>query len=128
MSFPNVNAHLHTPWSFSAFDSVSQALDMAAKEGVKVVGINDFYSMDGYGQWSEGCASRGLYPLYNIEFIALNQEDQAAGTRVNDPSNPGRTSATRAFLTRSSLAAGRLGSLPQSGPSQTSRWRRCAPG
>ena len=83
MSFPNVNAHLHTPWSFSAFDSVSQALDMAAKEGVKVVGINDFYSMDGYGQWSEGCASRGLYPLYNIEFIALNQEDQ--GKRPQQP-------------------------------------------
>ncbi len=91
MRFPDVNAHLHTPWSFSAFDSVSQALDMAAKEGVKVVGVNDFYSMDGYGQWSEGCAARGLYPLFNIEFIALNQEDQAAGTRVNDPSNPGRT-------------------------------------
>lgn len=91
MRIPDVNAHLHTPWSFSAFDSVSQALDMAAEEGVKVVGINDFYSMDGYGQWRDGCAAHGLYPLYNIELIALSQEDQAAGTRVNDPGNPGRT-------------------------------------
>lgn len=58
---------------------------------MKVVGINDFYSMDGYGEWKEGCAARGLYPLFGIEFISLNAEDQAAGLRVNDPNNPGRT-------------------------------------
>lgn len=87
----DVNAHLHTPYSFSAFESIPQALDLAAGEGVKVVGINDFYSMDGYGEWKEGCAARGLFPLFNIEFISLNSEDQAAGLRVNDPNNPGRT-------------------------------------
>ncbi len=91
METVDVNAHLHTPYSFSAFDSVAQALDMAVKEGVKVVGINDFYSMDGYREWSVGCASRRLFPLFNIEFISLNTEDQAAGVRVNDPNNPGRT-------------------------------------
>src|SRR5690606_4557288 len=32
-----------------------------------------------------------LYPLFGIEFISLNQEDQLAGLRLNDPSNPGRT-------------------------------------
>jgi len=87
----DVNAHIHTPYSFSAFSSVEEALDHAAEEGVKVVGINDFYSMDGYGAWKEGCAARRLYPLYGIEFISLNAEDQAAGLRVNDPNNPGRT-------------------------------------
>lgn len=87
----NVNAHLHTPYSFSAFSSVEEALDKAAAEGVKVVGINDFYSMDGYVAWHGGCALRGLYPLFGIEFISLNEEDQAAGLRVNDPNNPGRT-------------------------------------
>jgi hypothetical protein len=86
-----VNAHLHTPYSFSAFSDVSQALDMAVAEGVKVVGINDFYSTDGYEAWADGCNSRGLYPLFNIEFISLNEEDQKAGLRVNDPGNPGRT-------------------------------------
>lgn len=91
MKILDVNAHLHTPYSFSAFDDVPQALDMAAEEGVKVVGINDFYSMDGYGQWSEECGRRRLFPLFNIEFISLNVEDQAAGIRVNDPNNPGRT-------------------------------------
>ena len=87
----DVNAHIHTPYSFSAFSSVEEALDHAAAEGVKVVGINDFYSMDGYGAWKEGCAARNLFPLFGIEFISLNAEDQAAGLRVNDPNNPGRT-------------------------------------
>ena len=93
----DVNAHLHTPYSFSAFDSIGQAVDMAAREGVKVVGINDFYSMDGYGEWKEECARRSLFPLFNIEFISLNQEDQAAGLRVNvhlaEPGRPGRRPA-----------------------------------
>lgn len=91
MKIFDVNAHLHTPYSFSAFDGVCQALDMAAAEGVKVVGINDFYSLDGYKEWSEECGKRHLFPLFNIEFISLNVEDQAAGVRVNDPNNPGRT-------------------------------------
>ena len=87
----DVNAHLHTPFSFSAFRDIDDALDRAAAEKVGVVGINDFYSLDGYGPWAAGCAARGLYPLFNIEFISLNSEDQEAGLRVNDPSNPGRT-------------------------------------
>lgn len=87
----NVNAHLHTPYSFSAFDSIPQALDMAVDENVKVVGINDFYSLKGYAEWNDECARRNLYPLFNIEFISLQQEDQKNGIRVNDPNNPGRT-------------------------------------
>lgn len=87
----DVNAHLHTPYSFSAFRDIPQALDLAADEGVKVVGINDFYSLDGYREWDEECRKRSLYPLFNIEMISLNAEDQAAGLRVNDPNNPGRT-------------------------------------
>ena len=85
-----VNAHLHTPNSFSAFGSIGQALDMAVAEGVKVVGINDFYSTAGYQEWDDGCKVRGLYPLFNIELISLNEADQKAGVRVNDPGNPGR--------------------------------------
>ena len=91
MAMVDVNAHMHTPYSFSAFTGVTQALDMAAAEGVKVVGINDFYSMDGYAEWKGECAKRSLFPLFGIEFISLNAEDQAAGLRVNDPNNPGRT-------------------------------------
>ena len=86
-----VNAHLHTPYSFSAFSDISQALDMAVAENVKVVGINDFYTTDGYSEWAEACVARKLFPLFNIEYISLNREDQAAGIKVNDPNNPGRT-------------------------------------
>ena len=91
MSITKVNAHLHTPYSFSAFNDVNQALDMAVAEEVRVVGINDFYTTAGYDAWAAGCKERGLYPLYNIEFISLNEADQKAGLRVNDPGNPGRT-------------------------------------
>ena len=87
----NVNAHLHTPYSFSAFDKLTDALDRAVAENVRVVGVNDFYSMDGYKEWNDGCRSRKLFPLFNIEFISLQQQDQAAGVRVNAPNNPGRT-------------------------------------
>ena len=85
-----VNAHLHTPNSFSAFKNIDEALDRTVADGVKVVGINDFYSTAGYEAWAVGCKKRGLYPLFNIEFISLNEEDQKAGLRVNDPGNPGR--------------------------------------
>lgn len=87
----NVNAHLHTPYSFSAFDTLTDALDRAKKEEVAVVGINDFYSMSGHSEWNLECYLRKLYPLFNIEFISLQKEDMEAGVRVNDPNNPGRT-------------------------------------
>jgi len=87
----SVNAHLHTPYSFSAFRDISQALDMGVKEGVKVMGINDFYSTDGYAEWASEAAARGIFPLFNIEYISLNKADQLAGLKVNDPGNPGRT-------------------------------------
>jgi len=69
-SFPDfvkVNAHLHTPYSFSAFTDVKQALDLAVSEDVKVLGINDFYSTFGYAEWATGCLERKLFPLFNIE-------------------------------------------------------------
>ena len=88
---PDVNAHLHTPYSFSAFRDIDEALDMAVEEGVKVVGINDFYTTRGFDEWADGCKKRGLVPLFGIEFISLNEADQKAGLRVNDPANPGRT-------------------------------------
>lgn len=86
-----VNAHMHTPYSFSAFTDISDALDRTMNEKVKVAGINDFYTTDGYAEWASGCASRKIFPLFNIELISLNRADQAAGIKVNDPNNPGRT-------------------------------------
>jgi predicted metal-dependent phosphoesterase TrpH len=87
----HVNAHVHTPYSFSAFENLTDALDQAVCENVKVVGINDFYSTDGYDEWHDGAFKRRIFPLFNIEMISLQKEDQSAGIRVNDPNNPGRT-------------------------------------
>ncbi len=86
-----VNAHLHTPYSFSAFPSVRQAVEIAIAEGVKVVGINDFNTTDGYAEWAKECLKNNVFPLFNVEFIALDREYQERGILVNDPNNPGRT-------------------------------------
>ena len=86
-----VNNHLHTPFSFSAFSKVSDALDQSVEEGVKVVGVNDFFSFDAYPEWCEGAFDRNLFPLFNVEFIGLNEAYQKEGLKVNDPGNPGRT-------------------------------------
>ncbi|MCU4162922.1 PHP domain-containing protein [Carboxylicivirga caseinilyticus] len=86
-----VNNHLHTPHSFSAFQSVDEALNQSAEEGVKVVGVNDFFSFDAYAEWCEGAFKRNLFPLFNVEFIGLNEAYQKEGLKVNDPGNPGRT-------------------------------------
>ncbi|MFC2090381.1 PHP domain-containing protein [Bacteroidota bacterium] len=88
--YPDVNAHLHTPFSFSAFDSIDQAIGMAKAEGIKALGINDFYSMDGYQEWAEKAVKQHIFPLFNIEFIGLSSEEQMNEIRINDPNNPGR--------------------------------------
>lgn len=88
---PEINGHIHTPHSFSAFESIEQAFLLAKAEGVSVLGINDFYTTDGYNEFAELAVKHKVFPLFNIEFMALQSHLQEAGVRVNDPSNPGRT-------------------------------------
>ncbi|MCG8579655.1 MAG: hypothetical protein MI866_07050 [Bacteroidales bacterium] len=85
-----VNNHIHTPYSFSVFSSIDDALDQAVEENVQVVGVNDFYTFEAYQQWCDGAFKRGLFPLFNVEFIGINREDKKNGLLINDPSNPGR--------------------------------------
>jgi hypothetical protein len=86
-----VNAHLHTPHSFSAFCCVEEAVEEGRVEAVKVVGVNDFFTFDAYDAWSYQTIKNGLFPLFNVEFIGLDEEKKKKGLRVNDPANPGRT-------------------------------------
>lgn len=88
---PNINGHIHTPHSFSAFSSIEQAFELAKKEDVSVLGINDFYTTDGYNEFAKLAKKEKVFPLFNIEFMALQNDLQEAGVRVNDPNNPGRT-------------------------------------
>lgn len=85
-----VNGHLHTPYSFCAFQSVDQAVKMAKEEGLAVIGINDFFTTDGYDQWAELCKKNDITPMFNFEFIGVSVEEQSKGIRINDPGNPGR--------------------------------------
>jgi len=86
----NVNGHIHTPYSFSAFHDISQIFDMAQKENIKVLGINDFFVSDGYRPFYERADQSKIFPLFNIEFIGLLKSEQEKGIRINDPNNPGR--------------------------------------
>ena len=86
-----VNGHFHTPFSFSAFTEIEQVFEMSKTEDVKILGINDFYTMDGYEEFTALAGKYKVFPLYNIEFMALQKDLQAKGIRVNDPNNPGRT-------------------------------------
>ena len=86
-----VNGHFHTPYSFSAFKDLRQVFTMAREESVKVLGINDFYTMAGYDEFHDLSQDFKLFPLFNIEFMSLLKAEQKAGIRVNDPNNPGRT-------------------------------------
>ena len=88
---PDINGHIHTPHSFSAFSSIEQAFQLAKSEGVSILGINDFYTTDGYDEFAELAQKHQIFPLFNIEFMALQNDLQEAGIRVNDPNNPGRT-------------------------------------
>ena len=86
-----VNNHFHTPDSFSAFQDVRQIFELALKENIKVLGINDFYTTSGYEEFNDLAIEYKLFPCFNIEFMGLMKEEQKAEIRVNDPSNPGRT-------------------------------------
>ena len=87
---PEVNGHLHSPNSFCAFNSIEQMFQMAVEEEVKVLGINDFYTVDGYDEFAMEGERNRIFPLFNIEFMGLMQDMQEQDIRVNDPNNPGR--------------------------------------
>jgi hypothetical protein len=89
-AYREANGHIHTPYSFSAFVALDTAFNMAVKEKIAVLGINDFYVTDGYHAFHEGCLINKIFPLFNIEFIGLLKEEQKKGIRINDPNNPGR--------------------------------------
>ena len=88
--FWDINGHIHSPFSFSAFKSIEGMLQAAKKENIKVLGINDFNVTDGYEEFCNLSLRYKIYPLFNIEFISLSKEFQKRGILVNDPNNSGR--------------------------------------
>ena len=88
--FREANAHIHTPYSFSAFPDMATIFTMAKDEEIAALGINDFFVTDGYKAFNNGSVQNRIFPLFNIEFIGLLKEEQKKGIRINDPNNPGR--------------------------------------
>lgn len=87
---PDVNAHIHLPPNFSAFETVAQAVELAQAQGVAVLGCSNYYDFEVYGDFIREAAGRGVFPLFGMEVIALDGGLERDGVRVNDPANPGR--------------------------------------
>ena len=90
MKYFNANLHVHTPYSFSFFNSVSSLVEEAKKEGINVLGINDFYTTEGFNEFTNECLKRNIYPVYGLEVMAIEEKDKEKGVLWNDPNNPGR--------------------------------------
>jgi hypothetical protein len=84
------NLHIHTPYSFSAFTDVHEAVSLAREQGVFILGISDFNSTKGYEDFTKECQEAGVFSVYCMETIALSVDAQRSGKRWNDPNNPGR--------------------------------------
>jgi hypothetical protein len=87
---PKVNAHIHLPPNFSAFESARQAVDLAAAEGIGVLGVSNYYDYEIYGDFVHMARDAGIFPLFGLEIICLDNELVSAGIKVNDPGNPGK--------------------------------------
>ncbi len=84
------NAHIHLPPNFSAFDTVAQAVSLAAGEGVEVLGASNYYDYHVYAEFAEEAKRYGIFPLYGLEIITLDDDLLSQGVRINDPGNPGK--------------------------------------
>jgi hypothetical protein len=87
---PRVNAHIHLPPNFSAFESVDQAVNLAAEQGIKALGVSNYYDYQVYGDFIDRARRKGIFPLFGIEIICMDDALRRAGIKINDPGNPGK--------------------------------------
>jgi hypothetical protein len=89
-SAPRVNAHIHLPPNFSAFQSVEEAVNLAAKQGIGALGVSNYYDYQVYGDFLDRARERDIFPLFGIEIICMDGALRRAGIKINDPGNPGK--------------------------------------
>ena len=87
---PRVNAHIHLPPNFSAFESVEEAVNLAADQGIGALGISNYYDYEVYGDFVHCAREKGIFPLFGIEIICMDDALRGAGIKINDPGNPGK--------------------------------------
>jgi hypothetical protein len=102
---PAVNAHIHLPPNFSAFESVEQAVELAARQNLKLLGASNYYDYSIYNAFLQLTLDRGIYPLFGLEIICILDDLQRAGVPINAPGNPGRMYICGRGITR-------FGSMP----------------
>jgi hypothetical protein len=95
-----VNAHIHLPPNFSAFESVQQAVDLAAAEQIGVLGVSNYYDYEVYGDFVQRARAQGIFPLFGLEIMCMQDDLRDAGVKVNDPGNPGKTYLCGKGITR----------------------------
>jgi hypothetical protein len=110
-----VNSHVHLPPNFSAFRSVVEASELASAQGLGVLGASNYYDFGVYEAFAERSRSLGVFPLFGLEVVCLQEDLRHAGDRVNDPGNPGKTylcgKGITQFAPMSAAAAGLMGTV-----------------
>ena len=87
---PKVNTHIHLPPNFSAFETTSQAMNLAREQGIGVLGVANYYDYRVYADFVAEARRAGIFPLFGMECIALIDDLVRGGVLINDPGNPGR--------------------------------------
>ncbi|MBN1308115.1 MAG: hypothetical protein JXA18_09375 [Chitinispirillaceae bacterium] len=73
------NTNVSTPYSFSVFQSIEQIAHCARSEGIAALGINDFNTLDGFKDFAASCSWHGVYPIFNVGFLARFEESRTGG-------------------------------------------------
>lgn len=87
---PRINAHIHLPPNFSAFETVTQAVDLAAAQDVQILGASNYYDYSVYGELAAQAQAQGIFPIFGLEIITLDNNLVQNGVKINDPANPGK--------------------------------------
>ena len=70
---PRVNAHIHLPPNFSAFESVQQAVSLAKAQNIGVLGVSNYYDYEVYGDFVQRARASGIFPLFGLEIICMQK-------------------------------------------------------
>src|SRR5262249_44774593 len=90
LSRKKVNAHIHLPPNFSAFDSVEEAIESASREKIEVLGTSNYYVFSAYREFIDRASALGIFPLLGLEAIVSTDGTPYQNEKINDPGNPGK--------------------------------------
>lgn len=110
---PVINTHVHLPPNFSAFATAEEAVETAAVQGIRVLGVSNFHDHRIYRRFADAATAAGIVPLFGLESISIVDSLRDADTKINDPGNPGRMylcgKGVSPFATPTATAARLLG-------------------